>query len=142
MPNASSFSSCLSFSNAAAGQFASPYTLGDILVNAAPDPVILGPVSGLNGHWLRLAGQVELILTEPAAPCDRVALWLRDFEGVLTATAYDSAGAVVATAGPPPANAAPRELVLSGPGIVRVVLSSTSDKAFLQNICCSRNVVP
>jgi hypothetical protein len=142
MSNAAPFSSCLSFSNAAVGQFASPYTLGDILVSAAPGPVILGPVSGLSGHWLKLAGQVELILTDPIAPCDRVALWLRDFEGVVTATAYDSGGAVVAMAGPPSGNAAPQEMVLSGPGIVRVVLSSTSDKAFLQDICCSRNVAP
>jgi hypothetical protein len=142
MPNTAPFSSCFNLSNAATGQFASPHALPEVVISAEPDPVIIGAVSGLAGNWLKVTGQVELSLTPPGTPCDRVALRLRDLEGVVTATAYDVEGAVVATAGPPPGNAAPQELVLSGSGIVRVVLSSNSDKAFLQNICCSRNVAP
>jgi len=141
-PNTAPFSSCLSFSNATAGQFSSPYPLTEVIISAEPGPVVIGPVSGLGGHWLKLTGQVELKFTPPAAPCDRVALRLRDFEGVVTVTAYDAGGAVVATVGPPPSSATPQELVVTGAGIVRVVLSSNSDKAFLQNICCSRNVAP
>jgi len=135
-------SHCLSFSNATAGQFSSPYTFAEVVITATPGPVIVGPVFGLDGNWLKLSGQIELKLLAPAAPCDRVALYLRDFEGVVTATAYNSAGAVVATAGPPPGSDTPQDLIVSGPGITRVVLSSTSDKAFLQGVCCDRTVGP
>jgi hypothetical protein len=132
------FTSCLSLSNATAGQFSSPYTLDSVLVSAAPGPVIISPISGLGGNWLKLSGQVELKFTPPHAPCDLVTLRLWDFEGVVTATAYNESGAVVASTGPSPGSAAPQELVLSGTGIVRLVLASTSDKAFLQEICCTR----
>jgi hypothetical protein len=141
-PNGQPFSSCLSFSNATGGQFASPYTFESVVVSATSGSVIVGPVSGLGGQWLKLAGQIELKLLPPGAPCDRVALRLRDFEGVVTATAYNDAGDVVGTAGPPPGSATPQELVVNGTGIVRVILSSSSDKAFLQDICCLRNTKP
>jgi hypothetical protein len=132
------FTSCLSFSNATAGQFSSPYPLDSVIVSAAPGPVVIGPLSGLGGNWLKLSGQVQLKFTPPNAPCDLVTLRLWDFEGVVTVTAYNESGAVVASAGPLSGRAAPQELVLSGTGIARVVLSSSSDKAFLQEVCCSR----
>ena len=136
------FNSCLSLSNATAGQFSSPYALDSVIVSAAPGPVSLGPVSGLGGNWLKLGGQVELKFTPPNAPCDRVTLRLWDLEGVVTATAYNESGAVVASAGPPAGSATPQELVITGTGIVRVVLASSSDKAFLQEVCCSRATGP
>jgi hypothetical protein len=135
-------SHCLSFSNATVGQFSSPYPFDDVTITASPGPVVIGPVSGLSGNWLKLSGQIELKLLPPTAPCDLVTLRLRDFEGVVTATAYDAGGAVIATAGPPPALAAPQDLAVSGSGITRVVLSSTSDKAFLQDVCCHRAGAP
>jgi hypothetical protein len=70
--------------------------------------------------------------------CDNVRLRLWDYEGVVTAVAYDAKGAPVATAGPLPGSAVPQTLVLSAAGMVRLVLSSSSDKAFLQEVCCSR----
>ncbi len=136
------FSSCQSVSNANAGQFSIPYILGDVLVSAAPGPVVIGPVSGLGGNWLKLTGTVELMFIPPSSPCDRVRLRVRDFEGGVTAKAFNAANAVVGEAGPLPGSASPQELVLNGPGITRVVLFSNSDKAFLQSLCCERNVTP
>ena len=136
------YSSCQNVSNANAGQFSSPYTLGDVLVSATPGPVIIGPVSGLGGNWLKLSGQVEFKFLPPSAPCDRVRMRIRDFEGVVTAKAFDASGGVVGEAGPLPGSATPQELVVNGASITRVVVSSTSDKAFLQSICCERNGTP
>jgi hypothetical protein len=104
--------------------------------------VVIGPVSGLGGNWLKLSGQVELKFTPPSAPCDLVTLHLWDLEGAVTATAYNESGTVVASAGPLSGSPTPQELVISGTGIVRVVLSSSSDKAFLQEVCCSRAIGP
>ena len=117
-------------------------TLGDVLVTATPGPVIIGPVSGLGGNWLKLSGQVEFKFLPPSAPCDRVRMRIRDFESVVTVKAFDEAGALVGEAGPLPGSASPQELVVNGTGITRVVVSSTSDKAFLQSICCERNGTP
>lgn len=136
------YSNCQNLSNSNAGQFSSPYTLGDALVSATPGPVIIGPVSGLGGNWLKLSGQVEFKFFPPAAPCDRVRMHIRDFEGVVTVKAFDAAGVVVGEAGPLPGSATPQELIVSGSNITRVVLSSTSDKAFLQDICYERNGKP
>jgi len=133
-------SRCLNFSNANAGQFSSPYTLEETTILAKPDPIQIGPVSGLGGNWLKLAGEMEMQLA--GAPCNRVTLRLRDLEGVVKVNAYNSANVLVATAGPPPGMSAAQELVLNGAGITRLVLSSTSDKAFLQSICCERGVGP
>jgi hypothetical protein len=139
VPVAQPFSSCLSFTNEKAGQYQSPYTISDVTITAGSGTVFIDAVPGLSGNWLKLGGEVELRFAPPSAPCDRVTLNLRDLEGVVTATAYDESGAVVATSGPPPGSATPQEIVLNGTGIVRVVLLSNSDKAFLQELCCSRN---
>ncbi len=136
------YSSCQNISNANAGQFTSPYTLGDVLVSATPGPVIIGPVSGLGGNWLKLSGQVEFKFLPPGAPCDRVRMRIRDFEGVVTVKAFDASGGVVGEAGPLPGSATQQELVVNGASITRVVVFSTSDKAFLQSICCERNGTP
>jgi hypothetical protein len=71
-----------------------------------------------------------------------VRLRLADFEGVVIARAYDASGALVSTAGPPPGSVAPQELFLGGGRIVRVEIVSTSDKAWLQEVCCSRRTTP
>ena len=67
---------------------------------------------------------------------------MRDFEGGVTAKAFNAANVQVSEAGPLAGSASPQELVLNGPGITRVVLFSNSDKAFLQSLCCERNVAP
>ena len=67
---------------------------------------------------------------------------IRDFEGVVTVKAFDEAGGVVGEAGPLPGSAAPQELIVNSASITRVVVFSTSDKAFLQSICCERNGTP
>jgi hypothetical protein len=135
-------SHCLSFSNATAGQFTSPYTFDSSVITATPDPVTIGPVSGLSGNWLKVSSQTELKLLPPASPCDRVTLLLRDLEGVVTAKAYNEAGVLVGSAGPLPGSSTPQELIVSGAGITRIVLFSTSDKAFVQDVCCYRTFGP
>ena len=142
IPNGQPTKRCLSFSNATAGQFPSPFTLSNVTIAVTPGTVDIGPVSGLGGNWLKVIGQVELKFGASVAPCNRVTLNLRDLEGVVTATAYNDSGAVVATAGPLPASGTPQELALNGTGLTRVVLSSTSDKAFLQEVCCWRLLAP
>jgi len=134
------FTQCLSFTNLKAGQYQSPYTIDDVTLSIANGQIQIEEVSGLSGEWLKLGGQVELVFASPSGPCDRVTLRLRDLEGAVTAKAFNSSGAEVATAGPLPPSATPQTLIVNGAGIVRVVLSSNSDKAFLQDICCSRNV--
>ncbi len=136
------YSNCQSVSNSTAGQFASPYGIGDTIITVTPGPVAIGPVSGLGGNWLKLTGTVELMFIPPSSPCDRVRLRVRDFEGGVTAKAFNAANVQVSEAGPLPGSASPQELVLNGPGITRVVLFSNSDKAFLQSLCCERNVTP
>jgi hypothetical protein len=133
------YSICLNLSNAVAGTFASPYTL-EAVTFSSKDALIIGPVSGLSGNWLKLSGSIDMALLPPGAPCGQVTLRLRDFEGVVKADAYNAVGDLVASAGPLPGNSAPQDMVLTGPGITRVTISSTSDKAFLQSICCNRAV--
>lgn len=132
------YAECQSVSNANPGQFASPYPLGPVQISASPGAVVIGPVSGLGGNWLKLAGTVELALNPPAAPADRVRLRIRDFEGGVTAKAFNLANELVAEVGPLVGSATPQEVVLHGPGIGRVILQSTSDKAFLQQVCVER----
>jgi hypothetical protein len=134
-------SNCLSLSNAPAGQFPSPYSVGDVAIAANPGPVIVGPVSGLSGNWLKVSGQIEFKLLNGQS-CEQMTFQLRDLEGVVTATAYNGSGAIVGTAGPATADGTPQEFSVDGAGMTRVVLSSTSDKAFVQTICWRRIVVP
>ena len=138
-PGYSTQTACLSFSNAPAGQFPSPTSFSGVGVTAVPGPVVVGPVGGLGGHWLKLGGAVTLQFTEP---CDSVRLRLADFEGVVVARGYDAAGGLVAVAGPGSASGLPQELTLSGGAMARVVLESTSDKAWLQDVCCTRRLSP
>jgi hypothetical protein len=111
-----------------------------VTITATPGPLFVEAVSGLSGNWLKLGGEVQLQFVPPNAPCDRVTLTLSDLEGVVTATAYNAVGEVVAAVGPPAGSATPQDLVLEGTGIERVVIESTSDKAFLQDICCVRDI--
>jgi hypothetical protein len=129
-------STCLDLSGAKAGQYTSPYAINGLTLSAKPDPVILQTLNGLTGTWLKLAGEVQIVLPQNNTACLQLRLLLRDEEGAVTVTAYNANNEVVATAGPPPAGSTPQQLVLSGTGIVRLVISSKSDKSFLQEICC------
>ena len=132
------YSECQSVSNANPGQFASPYPLGPVQISATP--VVISPVSGLGGNWLKLTGTVELLLNPPAAPADRVRLRVRDFEGGVTVKAFNLANELVDQAGPLTGSATPQEVIVRGPGIARVIIESGSDKAFLQQICVERGL--
>ncbi|HUR46870.1 MAG TPA: hypothetical protein VMZ27_13410 [Candidatus Saccharimonadales bacterium] len=138
-PAGTPFSICVDIANATPGTFPSPYGV-EWATFASKDDLIIGPVSGLSGNWLKLIGSIDVALLPPGAPCDHFTLRVRDLEGVVKANAYNSVGDLVASAGPPPGNLAPQEMVLNGSGITRVVITSTSDKAFLQSICCERAV--
>ena len=48
------YSNCQSVSNTTAGQFSSPYALGETIITVTPGAVVIGPVSGLGGNWLKL----------------------------------------------------------------------------------------
>ena len=129
-------SSCTSFSEAKPGQYSSPYPSNGLTITADPDPVLIESVSGLNGNWLKLKGNIEIQLAQSADTCLQVRLLLKDEDGVVTAAAYDANGAVVGTAGPLPASTTPQQMVVNGTGAVRVVITSNSDLAELQEICC------
>ncbi len=133
---------CGGFSNANAGQFPSPYLYDEVIISAAPGPVIIGPVAGLEGNWLKLKGQIEIKSEQANELCSNLRLLVWDLEGAVKVTAYNSNNAVVGTAGPLPASATPQDLVVSGQGIVRVVLSSNSDKAMLRDVCCDNASSP
>jgi hypothetical protein len=129
---------CGSFSNLNAGQFPSPYVYEEVTISAKPGPVIIGPVSGLPGNWLKLAGEIEIKPEPSNTLCDGIRLLVWDLEGAVTVTGYDANNVVVATTGPLPASATPQQALLNGAGIVRLVIQSNSDKAFLQELCCGR----
>jgi hypothetical protein len=134
-------SQCLNFSNATAGQFPSPYVVEDVTISTKPGPIVIEPVFGLSGNWLKLIGDIDLLLPSGTA-CNRVTLQVRDLEGVVKVDAYNSADVLVASVGPLPGMSAPQAVVLNGAGITRIVLHSNSDKAFLQSVCCDRTVGP
>ncbi len=135
-------SNCVSFSQAAPGQFASPYYFDGLSITAKPDPVIVEPVFGENGNWLKLKGEMDILMGQGNEPCFRARLLVKDEEGAVTVTAYDANNVVVGTAGPPPAGSAPQELAVNGAGIVRLLINSNSDKAALQEVCWDRVVAP
>lgn len=136
-------SSCQSVSNATAGTFASPLAgRGPFLLGSPGGVVTFGSTAGLAGNWLNLFGETQIDLLPPIEGCDRVRLGVWDFEGVITAKAFNAAGAEVANAGPPAGSASPQQLTLEGAGISRVVLFSSSSKALLLNFCCERFVTP
>jgi hypothetical protein len=136
-------SSCQSVSNATSGTFASPLTgRGPYILSSPSGALTFGAAAGLAGTWLGLFGDTQIDLLAPIEGCDRVRLSVWDFEGVVTAKAFNSAGAEVANAGPLTGSSSPQELVLIGSGISRIVLSSSSSKALLLNFCCERFIAP
>jgi hypothetical protein len=135
-------SNCPSFNDVQAGQYPSPFNPEGVIISADPGPVIIGPVSGLYGNWLKLTGTVEIRGEQVDEPCDGLRLLVYDPEGVIQVSAFNANNEVVGTAGPPPPSSAPQELVVSGNGIIGVVIQSNSDKAALQELCCGTSVVP
>lgn len=141
-PATQGVSSCVDFTDAKAGQFPSPHAYDVLTITAKPDPVIIEPLLGLNGNWLKLKGEIDIQLGQNNEPCAQVRLLVKDEEGAITVTAYDGNNLVVGVAGPPAPASTPQELVVKGNGIVRIVIASNSDKAALQKICCDSMATP
>jgi hypothetical protein len=136
-------SSCHSFSNETSGTLASPLIgRGPFILSSPAGELTFGSNGGLAGIGLNLFGEIQIDLLAPIEGSDRVRLTVLDLEGVVTAKAFNSAGAEVAAAGPLPASSSPQELALLGDDISRIVLFSSSSKALLLNFCCDRFIAP
>lgn len=76
---------------------------------------------------------------EIALPCkaDAIELTLAHFSSPGKVSAFDPAGALVATADIPDPPGVPHLVHLAGPGIIRVVVEAPQDETLLQRICFS-----
>ena len=70
-----------------------------------------------------------------ASPVSQVELTLVHFSAAPKVTAYDGAGAPVATANMTVPQQTPETLVLTGAGIVTVVVDAPSDEVLLTRLC-------
>jgi hypothetical protein len=70
-----------------------------------------------------------------AQPVSQVEVTLVQFASPATATAFDAAGAVVATATMTAGQQVPETLVLSGAGITSVVVESPNDEVLMPQVC-------
>ena len=124
---------CVSFG--VAGVDVNPRTVGQVTVEtrdstgptAQTSVVTWGTTTGLH---LWFSSTISF-----AQPVSRVEVTLVQFASPATATAFDGAGAVVATVTMTAGQQVPETLVLSGFGITSVVVNSPNDEVLMPQVC-------